>query len=330
MNSKDREALLDKLIDLMSLHRHDSYDMRGLPYVNDDGSFGLTAGQKNGGLYAAYHLLDRLQEGGLLSGGKPGTDLDTAVYTLRQGMVFEVYDGTKLFRSDDENEITVQIGARPVADVMAALDKGIEAVNAEHRASAKSEMKYRAERIADKAREKLAPVAGMAADNSLVRAYLKLRIEDLFPHSDVQIKRETFTPEQEKILNDPRPRHSVTFNHPAGENYTRFNDFHNRLGDVFNGSCAVMPHQGSRDDVRNGITVTGNIPRLAADLLENDSKGARRALGMIEDELTTEQLNVYKAYIERFDATKNEMTSLTQGTVQPIKVGGTLKIKAQP
>lgn len=330
MNSKDREALLDKLIDLMTLHRHDSYDTRGLPYVNDDGSFGLTAGQKNGGLYAAYHLLDGLKEGGLLSGGKPNTDLDTAAYTLRQGMVFEVYDGAKLFRSDEENEITVQITARPLADTMAALDKAISAEQAEHRRSAKSEMKYRNERISDRQREKMQPVVSMAADNRLVRAYLKLRIEDLFPNSDVSIERETLTPEQQKMLNDDRPRLSVSFNHPAGENYARWNDFHNRLGDVFNGSCAVMAHQGGRDDPRNYMTVSGNIPRLAADILEHDSNGARKALRLLEDAMTTEQITAYKAHIERFDATKNEMASLTQGISQPLKVGGTLKIKAQP
>ncbi|MEZ0261646.1 MAG: hypothetical protein ACAH80_11600 [Alphaproteobacteria bacterium] len=326
MNAQDRDALLDKLIDLMSLHRHDSYDMRGLPFVNEDGSFGLTAGKKNGGLHAAYFLTDSLRDAGLLSGGQPKTDLDTAMYTLRQGMVFEVCDGAKLIRSDEENEITVTIDARPLPDIMAALDKGIEAANAEHRRSAKSSIKYRAERLADRAREKMAPVVTQFVDETLVTAYLTMRVYDEFPRSDITIEPAAPLPaEVQEQLDDRRPRLSVSFNHPAGENYARFHDFHSGLGKVFNGSCAVMATGG---DVRDNINISGYIPRLAADILEHDTKGARRVLGLLESKavLDAADIAVYTAHVDRFDAIK----SFTEGVSQPLKVGGTLKIKTQP
>lgn len=329
MNTHDREMLLDKLIDLMSLHRHESYDTRGLPYVNEDGSFGLTAGKKSGGLHAAYHLMHNLRHAGLLSGGKPRTDMDTAVYTLRQGMVFEVYDGVKLFRSDDENEFTVAIDARPLPEVMAALDKAIENVNAEQRRSARSEMKYRNERLADKAREKMPSVANHAADDTLVTAYMTMRVHDVFPHSGITVEARNLSAEEQKMLDDTRPRLRVSFNHPAGENFLRFNDMKDSLGKVFNGFCAVMAH-GGNNDPRDEIDISGHMPRLAADILEHDSAGARRVLGLLKGTLEAHEIAAYAAHIERFDATKNEMASLTQGISQPIKVGSTLKIKTQP
>jgi hypothetical protein len=327
MKASDRDVLLDKLLDLMSLHHHASYDVRGLPYVKEDGSFGLTAGEKGGGLYAAYFLMDQLEEGGLLGGGQPGTDLDTAMYTLGPGKVFEVYDGAKLFR-DEDNEITVHITTdKPLADIIAALEVGMESARADYRREAKSEIEGRNERKADKQREKMGPIGGYDADDALVTAYLTMRVHQEFPNSNIKVENTGVNPELEKILNDNRPRLRVSFNHPAGENFSRFNDFHSALGKVFNGSCAVSPGMGGGP--RNEIDIAGHMARLAADVLEHDAKGARRVVGMLKGTLDEAAVATYTAHIDRFDATKNEIEALTKGAAKPIKVGGTLKIRTQ-
>ena len=324
MNSKEKDQLLDGLIDLMALHRDWDSEAKAIPYADDDGTFGVRCGAKNGGLYGAYFLMDKLAESGLLgkSGGND-TCLDAAMYTLRIGSVFDVYEGAKLYWNEDK-EIEVAIRTdKPVGEILQALGKGMEIARDEHRSSMRMEIRSKEERRADKRRDRMPDVFSAAADTAFVKAYLAWKISQEFPKSNVTVTRKELDAELQKMLNDTRPRMEVTFDHPAGEDYKRFNDFHSSLGGIFNGSCAISAHG---DDDRNSIDIAGTPARLTADILDHDTAGARQAAAKISAQFPALKQKMSDEVENRAAASK-AVEDARKGTAKDIVVTAPLQIK---
>jgi hypothetical protein len=324
MNSQEKDQLLDKLIDFMALHKEWDSDGKGIPYVSDDNTFGVRCGPKRGGLYAAYFLMDGLQKAGLLARGRhPRTDLDTATYELTLDTVYEVYDGAKLYWNEDR-EIEVSISTeKSFADISTAIDRAMESARAEHRRSMRSTMDYKEKMREDRRRDRLPDIFSAEADSAFVKAYLEYRIEQEFPKSNVEFEEQGSNPELEKLLNDSRPRLEVSFDHPEGENYARCHDFRFRLDKVFTGSCAVMPVDR---DHRDAMQIAGTFARLTADILDNDTPGAKNAAAKITPKFPALKQKI-EAEIDNHAAAREAVAGARKGLAKNITVGAPLQVR---
>lgn len=276
MFDKDQKKQLRiKLAALMDEHEG---QWPGHPYVDDDGTFGVRAGQLNGGLYAAYFLIDKLAEAGLFKGAQnPRADLDTAVYEMGGDMTFNVYDEAALFRNGN-NEIQVRITTdKSLGDIVAAIDHGIASAQGEKNKRAQAKRAYEDQGKADKRRDRMPTIFSPETDLAFASEYLRMRLEEEVPSSDIDIRQDRLDADLARALNDDRPRLKATYELAPESGFGPVNRFNNEiLRSVFRGRLAVSFNMTAQKDERMDVSVAGTPARLTADILDHDLEGARR------------------------------------------------------
>lgn len=326
MDKAGKKLLYAKLGDLMALYET---DWPGHPYVDDDGTFGVKAGKEQGGLYAAYFLMDKLAEGGLFRGGRnPRTDLDTAAYELATDKVFRVYDEAELFWNADR-ELQVRITTdRPLADVAAAIDAGIASVKEEELARKRAEQANKDKVNADRQRDLMPTVFSQEADLAFAAAYLMTRLSQEVPCSNLSLSQHPVDPEFSRIFNDTRPRLRVDYDLDPASNFSPVSRFNNEvLPRVFTGYLAVQFNMTAQDDGRMYVEVAGPPARLAADILDNDLAGGRETLKRLQGRQPQDILERIEKEIDRRYA--QQVADSLKGGLKgaPVKAPGPAKFK---
>ncbi len=263
------------LDDVVSSFPSYATDYSYTPFAKSDGSqFGLDCGLVKGGLYGAHELVDKLERAGFFEGARhPDSDLDAMVYTLTRDNPVTMFDGAGMSVSEDGHFMLTIDTHRNEGEVAAALENVVAQLN-EDDARRKAQRQKELDDIKkDADRESHPPVFSMKQDFEFVSRYLKRRVLAEFPGSAPKVEKAESLDglHYQELSGICRNALAVSFEHPEGENYARFNDFHLSLGRVFTGFCAIFP---DTDDTTDSVQVTGNTPRLAADIVENDPDGA--------------------------------------------------------
>lgn len=324
MTSDDRELLLDKITDLMALQ---TVPKESIPYVAEDGSFGVKAELGEGGLFSMYHLIDTLGRGGLFANPQRArSDLDTAMYELRRNNPFQVFDEVKLFiNADDQFQVSVRT-EKSVEEVVSVIDGGISAARKEVRRRAAEKQKWEDDRRADLERNKMPDVFSPAADSAFAAAYLSMRIAEEVPSSNITTRYAEADPELAKFTKDYRPRLRAEYDLDPAADFGPVNAFNNeKLRKVFNGQMAIHFNMSVRKGERMDVEVSGTPARLTADILDNDIAGARRAAEKLQGQLGEDELKKIFAEINRRDATKQLADEVQAGTKAPVSAPRTAK-----
>lgn len=299
MLDKDgKKQLRIKLSALMDQHKS---DWPGHPYAHDDGTFGVTAGKLQGGLYAAYFLIDSLAAGGLFKGAQnPRTDLDTAVYELGGDKVFKVYDEAELFWNKD-GELQVRVTTdKPLSDIVSAIDHGIKSAQDEKDREAKRKQAYADKVNADRQRDKMPTIFSRETDLVFAAEYLRMRLEEEVPSSNIDVQPETLDPHLAELLEDERPRLAATYDLDPEANFTPVNRFNNEvLPQVFKGEMAVSFNMTAKKGDRMDVSVVGTPARLTADILDHDLEGARKVYARLSDGLSPDMRKKITDAIDR-------------------------------
>jgi len=327
MLNADRETLNDKLIDLMVMR---TTQEDGSPYVRADGTFGLYCGNVRGGLYSAYHLIDGLKLGGLFDAPQaPRTDLDTAVYELTRENVFRPFPEVKLFWNE-MGQLQVEVKTeKPLTDILDALDAATKHAKANVRQRFNEKAKWQDDALTDYHRDRMGTVFGPAVDAAFFQAYMRYRFEKDLDVTGIAMTEEPLDDNSKKMLQDERPRHVCMFDahrdapmHPS--------DFVSDLGKTFTGKVAVMMFQSQPgfDDLR--LQIAGTAARLTADILDNDSAGARKAANILRATFAPDVMKKIDAEIDNRDRGLNLAQDLKEGTRSKITAMARPKFKANP
>lgn len=276
MGSKNK--FLKRLEVLMS--RHQTGWPNGVPFVSQDGSFGLKCLSTNGGLYSAVFFFEKLEAAGLFSGQKPAYITDDLFYKLGPKQPYKFNDHARVCVTDD-GEIILKIDPpkKSAEEVLECVEKAILIGHKEVLARKEADLAYK-KLLADEAeREKCASALGsLRSDFIFVAAYIIDATEKAFPgstptcvgHSDLEVQLSKVKGHHDLS----RPGLVFIYGHKEGESYERDSEFLNRtLPAVFNGYNAVHFNQLSEPPWQE-FTIFGNPSRLANDILTNDPEAA--------------------------------------------------------
>jgi len=274
-DSQEKNAIHGRLEQLMAEQRR---PLQGVSFVRDDGSFGLRAESSEQSLYQAYFLIDQLARAGLFARRQnPKADIDEAFYTLSSRKQIPVYDEAVLeILPGKQIQVTIKT-PRPVTAILKCLEDGEGFAREDNRQADLRKQEYERERQRDREREKMPPVFGFGNDRLFVEAYVKMRVREDMGYACGEISHKPPNEDLIRLCDDHRPRVQVNYLRDPAKDYLADNDFVTGLGKVFRGFCAVSPHQFSASDGEGRFDLAGTPSRLAADILDHDIEGAKRA-----------------------------------------------------